>query len=88
MSLAPSLSPKLGVALTPDGSPLQLDGEPWELRFRKEVSQLVHDLLRKHYELDRSEACKIAHRRGMTLEQLMAATITHLVMKKVDEEYV
>ena len=88
MSLEPSLSPKLGVARTPSGEPLSPGPETWEFRFRKEVSQLVHDLLRKHYEIDPTEARKIAQQRGMTVEQLMAATITHLVMKKVDEEYI
>ena len=88
MSLAPTLTPKLGVALTPAGTPRSPAPETWELRFRREVSQLVHDLLRRHYQIDPAGARTIADRRDMTVEQLMAATITHLVMKKVDEEYI
>jgi hypothetical protein len=87
MSLAHSLSPKLGVALTPAGKPPKFNAESDDLRFQREISQLVHDLLRKHYKVDPFTARQFAHQRGMTLEQLLAATITHLIMQKVDEEY-
>lgn len=87
MSLAPSIAPTLGIATTPDGTPSRTLGEPYEVRFRKQVSQIVHDLLQKHYVYDPATAREVARRRGLSVEQLLAATITHHVMKKVDEEY-
>ena len=79
---------KLGLALTPAGKPPKIDARARDLQFRKEVSQMVHDLLRRNYKLDTNTAREIAREKRMTLEQLMAATITHLVMQKVDDEYV
>jgi hypothetical protein len=88
MSLAQSVAPTLGVATTRDGAPPRSEGEAYDLRFRREVSQMVHDLLYRHYVKDNASAREVAHKRGLTVEQLLAATIAHLVMKKVDEEYV
>lgn len=87
MSSAPSLAPRLGIALTPTGKPPRLDAEARDLQFRREVSQLVHDILRKHYRTDPVTAREFARGRQITLEQLLAATITHMVMQKVDDEY-
>ena len=71
-----------------DPPPVATDAYSFELEFRKEVAQLVHDILKRNYVTRRRESKLEASRRGVSLEQLVAAAIAHRMMRKVDEEYV
>src|SRR5436309_2993708 len=96
-----STAPEQGGALVTEDHPeirlFQADGDPppeatdaysFDMEFRKEVAQLVHDILKRNYVVRRREAKLEASRRGISLEKLVAAAIAHRMMRKVDEEYV
>jgi hypothetical protein len=59
----------------------------FELEFRREVAQLIHDLLRRNYVAQPEAARLEAEKRCLTVEQLIASSIAYHVMNKVDEEY-
>jgi hypothetical protein len=60
----------------------------FDLEFRREVAQLVHDILARCYVTRRDATIESARLRRLTVEQLVASAIAHHVMKKVDEEYI
>src|SRR5262249_46656062 len=94
---AMSTAPEQGGALVKEDRPeirlFRGDGDPppevdagvysFDLEFRKEVAQYVHDLLKRCYVTRRRETKLEANRRGVSLEQLVAAAIAHRIMRKV-----
>lgn len=81
---APTPSATLGST----NQPASMSPAPnFELTFRREVARLVSDILKRNYVTDHLAAVKEAHRRGTSVEHIVAAAIAYQVMKKVDEEY-
>lgn len=82
---------KLGAAEVVDCAPPRLlsvePPEAFDREFRNEVTDLVHEILRECYVTDRGPRQAEARRWGLTLEQLVAATVSQSVMRKVDNEY-
>ncbi len=60
----------------------------FDLEFRNEVTELVHEILQRSYVTHRTTVQDEAQRWGLSLEQMVAAAVSHHVMKKVDMEYV
>lgn len=60
----------------------------FDLEFRNEVTELVHEILKRSYVTQRESTHDEARRWGLTTEQLVAAAVAHHVMTKVDREYV
>lgn len=83
---------KLGTAETSASTALRiLVPEPpvsSDFEFRNAVTDLVLEILTRHYVTQRDAAEREALRWGLTLEQLVAAAVSHHVMKKIDAEYV
>lgn len=83
---------KLGTAERSSSAPPRIvNAEPppaFDREFRNEVTELVHEILHRSYVTHRESAQGEARRWGLTLEQLVAATVSHHVMRKVDAEYV
>jgi hypothetical protein len=59
----------------------------FELAFRREVAQLIYRALTRASGQARELVLAEAQRRGLTVEQLLAAYLTRVLMDKVDREY-
>lgn len=59
----------------------------YDTRFRREVANLVQDILQRHFDSDCLIARKQAYRQMISLEQFVASRITNMIMDKVDAEY-
>jgi hypothetical protein len=55
--------------------------------FRREVAAKILDTLTQGYVTRREFVQREAHRRGLSVEQLLAAYLTRTIMDKVDSEY-
>lgn len=83
---------KLGIAELAGSAPPRVVGAElagaFDREFRNEVTELVHEILQRSYVTHRESTQREAHRWGLTIEQFVAAAVSHRVMAKVDAEYV
>ena len=84
--LAP-LPPSDSGVLTADPPRPDLPGG-FDLAFRRAVAGLILDALTKGYVTNREYVRGEARRRGLSVEQLLAAYLARTIMHKVDGEYV
>jgi hypothetical protein len=82
--LAPSDS---GIIITADPPRPDLPGG-FDLAFRQAVAGLILDALIKGYVTNSEYVRGEARRRGLSVEQLLAAYLARTIMHKVDGEYV
>jgi hypothetical protein len=68
-----------GITIAPGG---------WNLAFRQEVAAKILDTLTQAYATRRGFVLEEARRRGLSVEELLAAYLTRTIMDKVDREYI
>jgi hypothetical protein len=68
-----------GITIAPGG---------WNLEFRQEVAAKILDALTQAYVTRREFVLEEARRRGVSVEELLAAYLTRTIMDKVDREYI
>jgi hypothetical protein len=68
-----------GITVAPGG---------WNLEFRREVAAKILDTLTQAYVTRREFVLEEARRRGVSVEELLAAYLTRSIMDKVDREYI
>jgi hypothetical protein len=68
-----------GITIAPGG---------WNLAFRQDVAAKILDALTQAYVTRRGFVLEEARRRGLSVEELLAAYLTRRIMDKVDREYI
>jgi hypothetical protein len=88
MSIA-SAAPAAPADVPPDGGPVVAWHDPsgFNARFRREVTGLVDEVLRRRYVTGRAATQVSAMYAGRTPERQVAEEIVALVMARVDAEY-
>jgi hypothetical protein len=92
LGLVPSPSDS-GIVVSPLGEPLlewPASGPPptFNQEFRQRIAALLREALTLGYVTRREYVRTEAHRRGLSVEELLAAYLTRKIMDRVDDEYV
>jgi hypothetical protein len=60
----------------------------FDLEFRREIAQMVHDSVKFAYKDYKKSTIKMADRSRLTVERLVASSLADRIMDKVDREYI
>jgi hypothetical protein len=72
-----------------ENSPVSMPPEGgFDQEFRREIAQLVHDILKFAYINNKDAAVKEAYRRRLTVEQFVASLLADRIMDRVERECV
>jgi hypothetical protein len=64
------------------------DAGNFDKEFRQEIAHIIHDVLLKAYGSQSGHVQREASRRRTSVEKLLAAYLTRIIMDKVDREYI
>ena len=73
---------------TPNHPSQYPDAGNCDKEFRQEIADTIHDVLWKAYGSQSGHVQKEASRRRTSVEKLLAAYLTRIIMDKVDREYI
>ncbi len=73
---------------TPDQPAQHPDAGSFDKEFRQEIAVTIHDILLKAYGSQSGHVQKAASRQRTSVEKLLAAYLTRIIMDKVDREYI
>jgi len=76
------------IIATPNRPSQHPDAGNFDKEFRQEIAVIIHDVLLKAYGSQSGHVQKEASRRRTSVERLLAAYLTRIIMDKVDREYI